>query len=383
MPIKKLKEDRAKLINKARAIIDSANAEQRQLTAEERTEFDSLKQQVEDISGDINRMISAKEFSEDPIDSYGGTDPLDKNIIARDVHSVAAMLRARANGDVSNANFGTSNNPYLIPTTIADRIERRVAELAPIYNLATKYNRRGTFVIPVIDTSTDNVTVAYSTEFVAPDPHAPATSKVELNDFQFSALAKISIALIDGTDIEIVDQFVEYVAEQVAIFENHESIVGTANKSAGICGSYDSTNMAVTLADKDEITGDSLKQVKMMLPSFARKDARYLMNPDTLMKIALLKDGEGRYLFDVDNDKLCGLPVETDENMPKLGTNSKDVVFCGDFSGLAMKKAVPNRIQILDQPYAAEGALGILAIGYIDAAVSNKQKIAGIRTPAA
>lgn len=377
MPIKKLMEDKAAAVKEARGIIDHAATENRQLTDDERARFDELENKVKNIDGDISRAKRAKQLSEEPENGFENKEAVD-----RDIHAFAAVLRARFTGDVTNANYGTSNNPYLIPTTIADRIERRIAELAPIYDRAIKYSKRGSFVIPVVDTSTDDVTVAYSTEFTAATAHAAATTGITLSDHAFTALVKISNELIDGTDIEIVDQVVEYIAEKVAIFESRESIVGTENKSAGICGSYDKVNMSITLADKDEITADDLIKAKMKLLSVYRKRAEYLMNPDTLLKIALLKDGEGRYLLDVDNDRLLGLPVLTDENMPTLGTASKDVVFCGDFSGLAVKKPRPNRIQILDQLYAAENAIGIIASGYIDAVVYNKQKIVGVRTPA-
>lgn len=394
MKIKEMREKRIEAFNSAQSIYNNAAAENRDLTPEEDKQFKDYCAEAEKFDKMISRAEQLKVLNEQPDDMIDGLNPDDfagvilpddvksTKQFAADVKSFAAVFRAKVTGDITAANYGTSNNPYLIPTTIADKIERRVAELAPIYELATKYNKRGSYVIPVVDTTTDDVTVAYSEEFATITAHAAATTGITLSDHAFSALTKISNELIDGTDLEIVEQVIEYIAEKIAAFQNHEGIVGTANKSAGIAGSYDKTNMAVTLADKDEITGDDLKKVKMRLPSVYRKKAAYLMNPDTLEKISLLKDGEGRYLFDVDNDKLCGLPVMTDENMPKLGTANKDVVFCGDFSGLAVKKARPNSIKILDQLFAAENAIGIIATGYIDATVSNKQKIAGIRTPA-
>ena len=67
--------------------------------------------------------------------------------------------------------------------------------------------------------------------------------------------------------------------------------------------------------------------------------------------------------------------------MPKLGTGESVVVIFGDYSGLAVKEAVPHEIQVLNERYADENAVGIKCYGEIDAQVENTQKFACGVTP--
>ena len=116
------------------------------------------------------------------------------------------------------------------------------------------------------------------------------------------------------------------------------------------------------------------------------------MNKATRKSIRKLKDGQGNYLLEKDstarwNYKLLGNDVYCTDNLKALGTASKPVVMFGDFSGLAVKESEQSEIQILNELYAAQHAIGVVAWGEIDAKVEDTQKIAvavtGTTDPAA
>ena len=68
--------------------------------------------------------------------------------------------------------------------------------------------------------------------------------------------------------------------------------------------------------------------------------------------------------------------VYLSENAPALGTAGNLAIMYGDFSGLAVKEAEPTEIQILNELYAAQHAIGIVGWGEMDAKIENGQKIA-------
>ena len=65
----------------------------------------------------------------------------------------------------NNMTFG--DNGAVVPTTIANRIIKKVYDICPILERSTKYNIKGTLELPYYDTSTTTISVAYKDEFSA------------------------------------------------------------------------------------------------------------------------------------------------------------------------------------------------------------------------
>lgn len=225
-----------------------------------------------------------------------------------------------------------------------------------------------------VDTSTDDITVGYATEFNELISHAPALTAIQLKGFLYGALAKVSKSFINNTDIELVDFIVERMGEAVAAWKENEAINGSENKILGIARTYDSTNMKVSLAKKSSVSADELIDIKRKIPQKYRANARWLVHPDTLTAIKKLKDGEGRYIFIEEDNTLLGKPVDESEFMPQLGTTGNLAIIFGDYSGLAIKETEELEITILKERFATEHAVGVIAYGEMDAQVENQQK---------
>ena len=146
-------------------------------------------------------------------------------------------------------------------------------------------------------------------------------------------------------------------------------------------GSYDSTNMKVILAKKSSLSADELIDIQELVPDVYATDAIWVMNKSTRKAVRKLKDGQGNYLLEKDSNarwgyKLMGNDVYCSDNLKAIGTASKPVIIFGDFSGLAVKESEQSEIQILNELYAAQHAIGVVAWGEVDAKVEDTQKIA-------
>lgn len=382
MSIKKLTEKRNDLRSQASAVLDKAKNEGRALTKEEKDAFDGYINQVAEIDSTID-AAEALDKIENKTYVQAGTD----NSEDADVKNLAAYVRAKIQGiDVVNANLGTGDNGAIIPTSIANKIIQKVKEISPIYERATKYAVKGNVTIPRVDDSSDDVTVGYVEEFAAVQPHSFKFASITLSDYSFASLAKISKKIINSTDFDLVNFVINYMAEKLAMFVEHECIVGTESRSKGIVGSYDAENMSVTLASANAITADELIDIQELVPDAYRASCEWILNKSTRKAIRKLKDSDGDYVLQRDftapaGYTLLGNPVRLSDNMPKLGTGGSVVVIFGDYSGLAVKEAVPHEIQVLNERYADENAVGIKCYGEIDAQVENTQKFACGVTP--
>ena len=376
---KALLEQRQELHDEMETILNSAKAENRAMDEKEVAKFDELEQSIKNIDATIEREEKIMNMEEKEIKVE---DKIELTQEEKDVKAFASYIRNVVNGTVSNdTNLTKGDNGAVIPKTIAKKIIEKVIEISPLFASATKYNAKGTLAVPKYDDTTDDVTVGYATEFDELVSNSGKFDTVELTGFLIGALTKISKSLLNNSDFNLTEYVINKMAEKFKLFYEGEMINGTSNKISGIVGSYDATNMKVTLANKSSITADELIDIQETVPDAFQSGAYWIMNRDTRKKIRKLKDSDGNYLLNrAFNEKwdyeLLGKPVYCSEKVQKLGTASKAVVLYGDFSGLAVKETEDMEIQLLVEKFATQHAIGVCGYSELDAKVENTQKIA-------
>ena len=375
---KELIEKRNDLQEKMEEILNKAKIENRAMNDEEIKNFDEMEKEIKNIDATLERKDKINKMENKEI---VGEKELTKE--EKDIKAFAQFIRNVVNGVPQNAEtqLTKSDNGSIIPRTIAKKIIDKVIEISPLYASATRYDAKGTLAVPKYDDTTDDVTVAYATEFDDLVSHSGKFNTVELTGFLIGALTKISKSLLNNNDFNLTDYVVTKMAEKFKLFYEGECLNGTTSKISGIVGSYDSTNMKVTLANKSSITSDELIDIQETVPDAYQASAYWIMNRDTRKKIRKLKDSDGNYILNrAFNEKwdyeLLGKPVYCSEKAEKLGTASKAVIFYGDFSGLAIKETEAMEIQILLEKFATQHAIGVVGYSELDAKVENTQKIA-------
>ena len=374
--LKELMEKRAELQEKMDNLLDTAKEEKRAMSTEEVAQFDEMEAEIKNIDATIEREEKRAKAEKKEIKE-------ELTVEERDYKNFANYIRDLASGSETRAevNLTKGDNGAVIPSTIINKIMDKVGEISPVYRLATKYNIAGTINIPKVDESAGSITVAYGTEFTDLESKANKFATIELTGYLYGALTKISKSLLNNSDFNLVNWVIDKMAKKVAKFIEGELLNGTTSKTAGIAGSYDATNMKVTLASKTAITADELIDIQDKLPDAYQGSACWIMAKDTRNKIRKLKDGQNNYLLVRDFSQegaytLLGKPVYLSDNVASLGTASKNVIFYGDMSGLAVKEAETAEVQILREKYATQHAVGIVMWGEIDAKVEDTQKIA-------
>lgn len=379
---KGLLEKRQDLKDKMEEILNKAKEENRVMNEAEVKDFDEAEKKIKDIDSTLERMKKVEDMK---AKTPKVEDKKELTQEEKDVKAFANFIRNKVNGIVNegttDVNLTKGDNGAVIPKTIAKKIIDKVIEISPLYASATKYNAKGTLAIPKYDDTTDDVTVAYETEFDELVSHSGKFTTVELTGFLIGALTKISKSLLNNSDFNLTEYVINKMAEKFKLFYEGEMINGTTNKIGGIVGSYDSTNMKVVLGAKSSITADELIDIQETVPDVFQTGAYWIMNRDTRKAVRKLKDSDGNYILNrAFNEKwdyeLLGKPVYCSEKVNKLGTASKAVIFYGDFSGLAVKETEEMEIQVLVEKFATQHAIGVCGYSELDAKVENTQKIA-------
>lgn len=373
---KELIEKRNDLQSKMEGILNKAKIENREMNEEEIKNFDDTEKEIKNIDATLERMEKLNKMENKKVE-----DKKELTQEEKDVKNFATFIRNFVNGIQNNTNLTKGDNGAIIPKTIASKIIDKVNEISPLYASATKYNAKGTLAVPKYDDTTDDVTVAYATEFDELVSHSGKFATVELTGFLIGALTKISKSLLNNSDFNLTEYVINKMAEKFKLFYEGEMINGTSTKISGIVGSYDSTNMKVVLSNKSSVTADELIDIQEAVPDAFQANAYWIMNRETRKKIRKLKDSDGNYILNrAFNEKwdyeLLGKPVYCSEKVEKLGTATKPVIFYGDFSGLAVKETEEMEIQVLVEKFATQHAIGVCGYSELDAKVENTQKIA-------
>lgn len=373
-------EKRNNLLEKMEQLMNTAKKEVRVLNAEETAEYEQCKADLKALDAQIQRdkEFRAIALEDEEPDSDGEED--DKEIRAFDT-----MLRTLAGGKPeTRANITYGDNGAIIPTSIMPKIIDKVVNISPLFAAATKYSVKGDITIPYVDTSDGDITVAFAEEFSTLTASKIKFSSITLKGYLAAALVLISKQMINNTNFNIVDYVIDYVAKKIAIFTENYLINGNVSKNAK-SGLKNSVTQIVSTVSATSFSGSDLIEVQGAIPDAYQNGAFWLMNPKTRSMIRKLTDGQGAYLLvpdfsnsNVSGWSLLGKPVYVTDNLPAFSeaSSGENFLYYGDFSGLAVKTGESAEIEVLNELYSTQHAVGLNVWFEFDCTVEDNQKIA-------
>lgn len=368
---KALEEQRTELVNEMTNIVESAKAETRTLTDEEETRYDEIKKEISKIDKTLSAIDEQRAFNKIPAKKNAEEEGLES-----EERAFANYIRGVV--ETRTTNLAVGDNGAVIPKTIAQKIIKKVHDISPIYQLATRYNVKGDLTIPYYDESSSAITTAYATEFTDLESSSGKFLNIELKGYLAGALTKVSKSLVNNSDFDLVSFVITAMAESIAIFIEKELLKGTPSKVTGLS----TVKQKVTAASSNALTGDELIDVQEMVPDIYQAGAIWIMNKSTRTAIRKLKDNDGNYLLNKDVSAkwgytLLGKDVYTSENMDAM-SSEKTAIYYGDMSGLAVKLSEDVNIEVLREKYATQHALGVVGWVELDSKIENEQKISAL-----
>lgn len=382
---KGLEEKKNDLITRAEETLNKAKAEKRELTDDEAQELAEIRDDIRKIKetlkldDDFAGMIDEEKKApkEPPKEVKEMTDEeRAKDKAKQECRSFENFIRGRViherAGELTPA---SGSGQALIPTTIANRIIKKVYDICPILDKSSKYNVKGNLDLPYYDTTTSNITVAYQDEFAPLTSSNGSFTTISLSGFLAGALSKISRSLINNADFNIVDFVVDEMAYAIKRFIEHELLIGTPSKVTGLS----TLTNSLETASSNAITSDEVIKLHDSIKDEFQNGAIWIMSPSTRTALRLLKDSMGRYMLQDDislpfGTSLLGKPVYVSDNMPNIGAGNT-AIYYGDMTGLATKFSENINIEVLREKYADEHAIGVIGWFEFDSKVEDAQKI--------
>lgn len=189
---------------------------------------------------------------------------------------------------------------------------------------------------------------------------------------KLAVITRIDNDFVHDMDFDIEKHLVKHFAKRFGKAEEEAFICGDgADKPIGI---LDDSQGASVGSMPETVTFDDVLELFRHLDAQYRRNAIWVMNDDTALYLRKLKDADGNYLWNHNNDTILGKPVFISEFMPDMESGMKPIAF-GDFSYYWIVNRKPLSVRALQEKFALHDQTGYLAEEYLDGRLIRQDAI--------
>lgn len=403
--LRKLMEQRAAAVAAMRALLDAADAENRDLTGEEEQTYTRQDQEVDRLTREIEREQRMENLeAEQRMSANGAHNPARQHQPGengsqagerRDQTDTAEYRQAMLNYLVTGLNNGLRTDArgselrdilgvsltgtgatggVLAPTRLERSLLDDITNENVVRSLADVRSSASDVDIPYASTHTQAYLIAEGADFTA---STPAFAKKTMKAYKVGALSYVTVEAMQDMFLDIEAWLRDDFAQAFADLEETHFISGTGtNQPSGILTGGTS---ALTAAGTTAITADEIIDLVYAVPQKYRKKGHFLMNDSTIKLIRKLKSNDNQYIWqpglkEGQPDSLLGYPLHTSSAMEAAAAGKKPIVF-GDFKQFRILDRRGLYFQRLVEIAATSGQVGFLAYRRYDSAVLHSDAL--------
>ncbi|WP_060952399.1 phage major capsid protein [Streptomyces hygroscopicus] len=365
--IKRLQERRANVWEQAKALLDAAEAEGRDLTAEEETTYQKLNGDLDAIDTRVKDMVEAEQRAKD-------ADAAFAQLLAKTPEAQPrgqeenSELRRWARGEVRSIDIrpeagvsfrdltkGTATaGGNTVPTTFYGRLVAHLIEVSGVMMAGPTVLNTASGESIEVPVTTAHSTAAITAEAAPISESDPAFGKRTLGAYKYGVLLQASSELLTDTGVDLEGYLSMQAGRALGNALGAHLVTGTgSSQPTGIVTSA-STGKTGGTGAAGAFTADDLIDLfySVISPYRNSPSCGWLMRDATMGAARKLKDQQGQYLWQPSlqigvPDTLLGKPVYTDPNMAAVAASAKSVVF-GDFSAYFVRMAGGVRFERSD-----------------------------------
>ena len=349
-------EARQKLWHEAKAVLDTAEAEKRELTGEEQGKFETLSAELDKRASFIAEAKKvAERENRAAVAAEGFTVPSENRAADAD------RIRAMARGEVRSFEFGQENRALApattgapVPTSFYDQVIMKAKYVGPMLSTSTmlRTNSGEPLQIPSVSAYSAGNQTAAGSVLSASDP--TFNSFITLQSWKYGGIISVARELLEDTGVDLLGFLSDQIGIGLGSSINAALTNGTGTvQPTGIvtaAGSGITGGTGVTGA----FTADNLINLVYSLDTAARKrpGVGFMMNTASLATVRTFKDNYGRYIFEPalsseKNDLLLGQPIWENPDMASTGLGTKSVIF-GDLASYYVREVGGIRLDRSD-----------------------------------
>ena len=348
--IDSLLEKRANVWNQASEILDRAEAEKRELTAEEQAGYDRAMSDMGELAERASKLKEDAESArraEEALRSIAGQRQERQAPEAEAEAELRSFLRGESrsflamptDAEKRDLTKGTSTaGGHTVPTSFYGQLLAHLRETATLVKAGATVLTTDSGESIEIPVTTSHGAAAIVAEATALAESDPAFAKRTLGAYKYGQLIQVSRELVDDTGVDLLG----YLAREAGVnlgnaFGTHLVTGDGSSKPTGIITTA-SAGVTGAAATAGVPTFDNLIDLTYSVIGPYRDSAAagWLMRDATAGYIRKLKDGNSNYVWQPSvlagtPDRLLNKPVYTDPNVAALAADAESIVF-GDLS---------------------------------------------------
>ena len=352
--ISRLGEQRAQAWEQAKALLDHAASENRDLSGEEAEQFTRMNDDI-DALDERRKNILTVEARERSINesraALGVPADFGTRAVAPAEKSDSDIIREIALGERRSFSFDTrditkSSTGAPVPTSFYDTLVEHLVVQGPMLdgNVVTilTTNSGESLQIPRSATYTSPAIIGEGTAITESDPTFAAF--VTLGAFKYAATFQLSREVVEDSGINLLDFVARQAATGMGTAVNSSLTVGTGTtQPSGLsvgCGTGVTGGTGVSGVPTYENLVDLVYSVNS---SYRRRGASFQMAASTVASVRKIKDGNGSYIWQPSfqtnqPDSLLGYVVNENPDVVATGTSAKSVIFGDMASGYYVRQ---------------------------------------------
>ncbi|NUP37011.1 MAG: phage major capsid protein [Streptomyces sp.] len=365
--IRRLQERRANVWEQAKALLDAADGESRNLTAEEETTYQKLNADLDAIDARVKDMVDAEQRAKDANAAFAqllakapeqqqrgqGEDSELRRFARGELRSIEIRPEGTVNfRDLVKGTATAGGNT--VPTTFYGKLIAHLIEVSGVMmaNPTVLNTASGESIeVPV---TTAHSTAAITSEGGAISESDPAFAKRTLGAYKYGVLIQASSELLSDTGVDLEGYLSMQAGRALGNALGAHLVTGTgSSQPTGIVTSA-STGKTGGTGVAGAFTADDLIDLfySVIAPYRNSPSCGWMMRDATMGAARKLKDSNGQYLWQPSlqigvPDTLLSKPVYTDPNVAAVATSAKSVVF-GDFAAYFVRMAGGVRFERSD-----------------------------------
>ncbi|MGI6710933.1 MAG: phage major capsid protein [Bacilli bacterium] len=378
MTIQELIENRKKLWEGAKAFVESKRDKDGLLSDEDIKTYNEMEAKIKALGDEINRMKDRellenelKKATSTPLTQKPGMNDELKTGRASDAYKKAMFNALRTNfRQVSNIlqEGIDSSGGYLVPEEYDTRLIQGLTDENILRKLGTIIKTSGEHKINIAGTKP---AAAWIEEGEALSFGDATFNQVILDAHKLHVAVKVTEELLYDNAFGLENYLIDQFAKALANAEEDAFLNGNGEgKPLGIFAASGGGEVAVTTASSTAITYDEIVNLVYALKRPYRKNAKFILNDQTIATLRKLKDGNGQYIWQPalqagEPDRLLGYEVLTSAYVPNIEAGAAVIAF-GDFSYYNIGDRGVRSFAELKELFAGNGMIGFVAKERVD-----------------
>jgi len=385
--LKQQVEARQSAWHAAKALLDAAAAEKRDLTAEEEQTYARIMEDMDSRAQRIADLQSAEARAASIDTAVAAAPELRVEHRPMKPESDAEILRKLAMGEIRSHNFeqrvlNTTDDNELVPTEFLARVQELMLYTGPMLNESffTRINTSNgrDIRVPVEATRPTGTATAESATFAESEG---TFNELTLRAWKYGTLIRVSRELLDDNAIDLVSFLGRQIGVSLGTAVNSALTLGTGTvQPQGIAGAAGSGVTGGTGVAGVPTFPNLIDLVHSVDTAYAsRPSVAFMARRATLGKIRQITDGNGAYIFAPATtfnsvDTLLSYPVLENPYVAATGTNAKSVLF-GDMSSFHVRVQGGIEISRSDEVYFTSDEVGFRARILVDGALGQSEAV--------